>query len=123
MEISQISGIVQNVSMLIKVVMRIVVAVGGKREEKREKEQNCVTGPKKTPSGLDPLYQIQMFLNGEIQCNASSTRKNVSFASKAPPHTLTHPCRSSCYFWQTTKKVSFDLPLYVGSKSVTGCGM
>lgn len=35
LEISQISGIAQNVSMLIMVVMRIVAAVGGERKEKK----------------------------------------------------------------------------------------
>lgn len=48
LEISQISGIVQNVSMLIMVVMRIVAVVGG---EKRERERTSVIG---TKSSLGP---------------------------------------------------------------------
>lgn len=42
LEISQISGIVQNVSMLIMVVMRIVAVVGG---EKRKGEKDCCWNP------------------------------------------------------------------------------
>lgn len=97
MEISQISGIVPNVSMLIKVVMRIVVAVG---EKERRKGRNCVTGPEKLPSGLDPLYRVQMFLNGEIQ-RFFHKEKMFPLPAKHPVPPL---CRSSRYFWQTTKK-------------------
>lgn len=42
LEISQISGIAQNVSMLITVVMRIVAVVGG---EKRKGERECRRNP------------------------------------------------------------------------------
>lgn len=45
LEISQISGIVQNVSMLIMVVMRIVAAVGKERRKGRGRRSD--TGPKK----------------------------------------------------------------------------
>lgn len=51
LEISQISGIVQNVSMLIMVVMRIVAVVGG---EKRKGEKECRWNPQ--PSAVQVFY-------------------------------------------------------------------
>lgn len=62
LEISQISGIVQNVSMLIMVVMRIVAVVG---EEKRkgEGERRSATGTKSSP-GSKSLYQTHVSCNG-----------------------------------------------------------
>lgn len=41
LEISQISGIVQNVSMLIMVVMRIVAVVGEEKRKGRGKKKEC----------------------------------------------------------------------------------
>lgn len=41
LEISQISGIVQNASMLIMVVMRIVAVVGEKKNRKGAVEKDC----------------------------------------------------------------------------------
>lgn len=41
LEISQISGIVQNVSMLIMVVMRIVAVVGEEKRKGRGREKEC----------------------------------------------------------------------------------
>lgn len=58
LEISQISGIVQNVSMLIMVVMRIVAVV-----ERRERERRSVIGTKSSPRSKS-LYQIQISCNG-----------------------------------------------------------
>lgn len=55
LEISQISGIVQNVSMLIRVVMRIVAVVGEERI-KKERERGSVTGTK-SATWSKSLYQ------------------------------------------------------------------
>lgn len=51
LEISQISGIAQNVSMLITVVMRIVAVVGGRR---RKGEKECRWNPE--PSLAQVLF-------------------------------------------------------------------
>lgn len=54
LEISQISGIVQNVSMLIMVVMRIVAVAGEEKRKGRDRKKSVTTTrhspPSKAPS-------------------------------------------------------------------------
>ena len=63
LEISQISGIARNVSALIKVVMRIVMVVGGrgrKRGRRTGERESCLQGLKFSVLGTDfsPDYFI-----------------------------------------------------------------
>lgn len=91
LEISQISGIAQNVSMLITVVMRIVAVVGG---EKRKGEKECCWNPE--PSA------VQVFLTKHKDIGASSV-----------PPTPPTPCAGVPLFVMDHKKVPFDFSLLV----------
>lgn len=69
LEISQISGIVLNVSMLIMVVMRIVAAVG--KETRKGSAGRSVTGPNSSPWSKS-LYLTQISGNGRCSTLALS---------------------------------------------------
>lgn len=69
LEISQISGIVLNVSMLIMVVMRIVAAVG--KETRKGGAERSVTGPNSSPWSKS-LYLTQISGNGRCSTLALS---------------------------------------------------
>lgn len=95
LEISQISGIVQNVSMLIMVVMRIVVVV---REEKVEKE--CHWNRK--------LSVIQVLSICSVWFTWKMLLLSVNHSVPPPPT----PLQGHTYFlWQTTKRSPFISPL------------
>lgn len=82
LEISQISGIVQNVSMLIMVVMRIVAVVGEERRKRRERRS--VTG---TESSLrsKSLYQTRVFCSTQ-EFARKMLLLSVKHCPPPPPH-------------------------------------
>lgn len=82
LEISQISGIVQNVSMLIMVVMRIVAAVGEQRRN-GEGENGC-HWTQKCPSALNPFIKYGCFERGVAVPSfiPQIHWENVTFASE-----------------------------------------
>lgn len=64
LEISQISGIVQNVSMLIMVVMRIVAVVGEEKGKGRGRER--VSLEPKALSGPNPFIKHEYLVMGDV---------------------------------------------------------
>lgn len=103
LEISEISGIAQNVSMLITVVMRIVAVVGG---EKRKGENECGWNPE--PS------VVQILFTKHKDIGASSGDSHGKCLFRLPPHPPTPRflC-SGAPFVIDHKKVPFDFPLLV----------
>lgn len=106
LEISQISGIVQNVSMLIMVVMRIVAVVG---EEKRKGAgREGVPLEPKARLGPNPFIKhTYLVMGAEAPCPAPGIhRKNVPCACEAPlqPPPPSIPVQGCTYLWQTTKR-------------------
>lgn len=79
LEISQISGIAQNVSMLITVVMRIVAVVGGGR---RKGEKECRWNPE--PS----LAQVLFHQTQGCRSFAGRFTWKISLPSDSPPPSL-----------------------------------
>lgn len=104
LEISQISGIVQNVSMLIMVVMRIVAVV-----ERRERERRSVTGTKSSPRSKS-LYQIQISSNGRCstQLHPRNSQGNCYFCLWNTWHLPS--CAGCTYLCQTTKRSLLIFP-------------
>lgn len=76
LEISQISGIVQNVSMLIMVVMRIVAVV-----ERRERERRSVIGTKSSPRSKS-FIKYKYLVMGDVAPSSipGIHRETVTFA-------------------------------------------
>lgn len=64
LEISQISGIVQNVSMLIMVVMRIVAVVGEEKRKGRGREG--VSLEPKALHGPNPFIKYKYLVTGDV---------------------------------------------------------
>lgn len=76
LEISEISGIAQNVSMLITVVMRIVAVVGG---EKRKGEKECGWNPE--PS----VVQVFFTKHKDIGASSGDSHGKCLFRLPSPP--------------------------------------
>lgn len=79
LEISQISGIVQNVSVLIMVVMRIVAAVEEEKKKKREMERKGVTGPESSPALRILLTKYKYLEMGDEVQKMKIHWENVTF--------------------------------------------
>lgn len=122
LEISQISGIVQNVSMLIMVVMRIVAVVG---EEKRKGEGESLEP--KALHGPNPFIKYKYLVTGDVAPSfvPGIHRENVTFACETLSTHLPSPLHRGVHlFVADHKKVPFDFPaLCVSCKSVTALGM
>lgn len=88
LEISQISGIAQNVSMLITVVMRIVAVVGG---EKRKGEKECRQNPE--PSAVQVLFTKHK----DIGASPGDSHRKCRFrlCPPPPPPPLRFLCRGA----------------------------
>lgn len=78
LEISQISGIVQNVSMLIMVVMRIVAVV----ERREEKGREGVSLEPKPLHGPNPFIKYKYLVMGDVAPSFTPGihRETVTFA-------------------------------------------
>lgn len=112
LEISQISGIAQNVSMLITVVMRIVAVAGG---ERRKGEKECRWNPE--PSVVPGLFPPNTRMS-ELRPGDSHGKCRFRLRQPPPsPHPQPTPTLASCagvpLFVMNHKKVPFDFPLLV----------
>lgn len=126
LEISQISGIVQNVSMLIMVVMRIVAVVGEERRKRRGRE-----GVSLEPKALcGPNLFIKHKYFAAPSFAQEFARKmlllSVKHCATTPPphHPPLLPKQRCSYLWQTTKRSPLIFPPRASAASVSqhqGC--
>lgn len=114
LEISQISGIVQNVSMLIMVVMRIVAVVG---EEKRKGSgREGVSLEPKALCGPNLFYQTQVFCSRPASPRNSQGKCCVKHCAPPPPFL---PVQGCSYLWQITKRSPLISPPRASAASVS----
>lgn len=131
LEISQISGIVQNVSMLIMVVMRIAAVVG---EEQRKGEgvslqPKALHGPipfikYKYPVMGDAASSQEFQENGKFFTCVTVPSIPPSSFSFFPPFPPVQGVGGYTYLWQTTKRSPLIFPPCVSAARVSqhqGC--
>lgn len=106
LEISQISGIAQNVSMLIMAVMRIVAVVGGGKE----RERRSVAGTHSPP------WSRSFTSNARISQRQFAWKMSLPDPPPSPPPSL--PEQGCSYLSCTTKGSPLSLPPHASAANV-----
>lgn len=114
LEISQISGIVPNASMLITVVMRIVAVVGEKK--RKGAGEDCPWN--QALSGPNLLSKDKYFVPASF--SQEFTWKMLLLSMKHSVHPPTFlPVQGCFYLWQTTKRSPLIFPPRASAASVS----